>query len=127
MRQYKKRKFVGEKIGRLKILEELPKKGTRLFMCRCDCGNATKRDYGQLTDSKYKMCRECYDLEMQKLKEKYHKKEKARQKTPTVHSCGKPISEHKRCKRCTIILCDKTNPNHNGYCEECFNIIQNEK
>lgn len=34
-----KREYIGEKFGRLTVLEEAEKQGSnRMFLCRCDCG-----------------------------------------------------------------------------------------
>ena len=39
--------IIGEKYGRLLVLEELDKrygkKKDRVFLCRCDCGNITEK------------------------------------------------------------------------------------
>ena len=126
MRIYKKKNFIGKKIGKLKVLEELPKKGVRRFVCRCDCSNGTIKSYGQLVDNLHQECKECYKkrIEEGKIKTRLHQKQ--RHSTPLIHNaCGKLMKEHKKCRRCKIILCSKTNKNINGYCKEC-NIIKNE-
>lgn len=52
--------IIGEKYGRLLVLEELDKrygkKKERVFLCRCDCGNTTEKPIQSLRSGRAKSC-----------------------------------------------------------------------
>lgn len=61
----KKYDFVGQKIGRLKVLERLPSKNNKAqWLCECDCGNTVIKDTAYLvSDGVTKSCG-CYAKEL---------------------------------------------------------------
>jgi len=93
-----------KKYGKLTILKELKTKKYRMFRCQCDCGRIEIKTYPQLTSPAVPQCKECA---------------KPPVKDRTIHICGKPIAQHKRCKLCGIVLCSETEKSYNGYCKDC--------
>ena len=111
--------LVGEIIENVKVLEELPQKGIkRQFRCVCTCGNEVILDYHRLKFGRLNQCEECYQAQKKASKLANAGKHLS---APTIHTCGRPIVDHQRCKRCSIILCDEgREKNYDGYCHDCY-------
>lgn len=119
------KQYIGKKYGKLTVVSEVEKQGNnRRFFCRCDCGNGGIYLYRQFFNV-YPECKECFNKRMKERRLKNKKKiEKARKK-PIYHTCGKLISEHTKCKRCGVILCDTTDIGNGEYCTDCLDFLKN--
>ena len=116
------KKIIGNKYQSLTVIEEIDRypTGERRFFCRCKCGNGAIRGYKQLTrKDRFNECGQCWDIKRKEKAKKSKKKAVERNRTPKLHTCGRPYSEHQKCKACTIVLCETTDPGEKAYCKDC--------
>jgi len=112
----KKKNFIGLRYGKFTVLENINKDSktlNRTFLCMCSCGRKKVRSYPQLKKNK-RGCEVCTKATQEQLRiSKYT--------APEYHFiCGKKIDTHEKCKRCTILLCEKTNNKDvGGFCPPC--------
>jgi len=120
--------LIGNRYKRLTVIKEVDSKRYksniggcdiihRRFLCRCDCSRCVIKTYNSLVrKTKDKACRKCLPRKRSK---KYVKKVNL-----GIHKlCGEPIDNHRRCKKCTCLMCKKSlwkEYENTGICTECI-------